>query len=107
MQAGRLDRLVTLQHHQLGSQAADGSYPNATYVAYASVWARKREISARERFAAQQTQAELDTVFEIRFRTDVVATDRLVCDGRTYDIRPGREIGRREGLELLATAVVA
>ena len=106
MRAGELDRRVTLQHRELSDADTQGERTE-TFVTYATVWAKKREVTERERFTAQQVQAELDAIFTIRYRNDVLATDRLICEGRTYNIRPGREIGRREGLDLAATAVVS
>ena len=107
MRAGLLDRELPLKRRLLGTQAADGSYPDATTVAYATVPARKTEVGAREFFVAQTKDAESTVRFEIRWRTDVAATDRVVCDGREYElIAPPSEIGRRDGLTLFARAIV-
>lgn len=100
-----LDRRVQLQHRTVTKNERGDAVDS--YATYATVWALKRDTRAQERFAGQQVQAELDTVFQIRYRNDVLATDRLICEGRTFDIRPGAEIGRRVGLEILATAVVS
>ncbi len=54
-----------------------------------------------ERFAAGQVTAAAVVTFELRWRDDITAKDRLAFDGRTYEIvAPPREIGRRVGLEL-------
>ncbi len=108
MRAGLLDRRITLMRRGLGTQDANGGYPDAAYTAYATdIAARKEEVSGREYFAAQTKQAELVTRFTIRYRTDVVATDRLVCEGRDYELTmPPSEIGRRVGLTIFARAVV-
>lgn len=104
--AGAMDRRITLSRRVLGSQDANGSYPDESHVAFATVWARKIEVSAREYFAAAQTQAESTVRFEIRHRADVVATDRLTCEGVDYELTaPPAEIGRREGLTLFARAI--
>lgn len=103
MRAGNLDRLIELRHRVL-TQNSHGeqvpSYPSA----YATVWAEKLDQRAREYFAAQGTQAEATTRFRIRWRSDVVMTDRLVLDSVNYDIVQISEIGRRQGLELFATS---
>ncbi len=103
MRAGLLDRRLSLYHRVL-TQSSHGeqvpSYPSA----YATVWAEKLDQRAREYFAAQGTQAEATTRFRIRWRSDVVMTDRLVLDSVNYDIVQISEIGRRQGLELFATS---
>lgn len=107
MRAGRLDRRLTLKRRALGAQDAVGAFPSATWTEYATVWARKIEVGAREYFLAQTKDAESTVRFEIRFREDVAATDRVVCEGRDYElIAPPSEIGRREGLTLFARAIV-
>jgi SPP1 family predicted phage head-tail adaptor len=108
MRAGQMDRRVTLKHRVAGTQDGNGSFPDETWTAYDTVWARKIEVSAREYFAAAQTQAESTVRFEIRHRTDVLATDRLVCEGVDYEITaPPAEIGRREGLTIFARAIAS
>lgn len=102
MQAGRLDRRVALAHRTLGTQAADGSYPDSGFTTYATVWAEKLDQHGREFFAAAGTNAERTTRFRIRYRSDVLQTDRIVLDSLNYDIVQVSEIGRREGLEIFA-----
>jgi SPP1 family predicted phage head-tail adaptor len=105
VKAGDLDRRLTLRHRVLGAQNANGEYP-VTYTDYATVWARKIEVSGREFFQAQTKDAETTVRFEIRYRSDIVATDRVVSDGRDFQlVQPPSEIGRREGLTLFARAV--
>jgi SPP1 family predicted phage head-tail adaptor len=70
----------------------------------ATVWAGKRDMKGMERFAAQQVMAQVDTKFVIRYRSDVTPINRLVFEGRNYDIVSVLELGRRESLEILAVA---
>lgn len=105
MQAGRLDRRIELRHVSKSLDTASGQTVESWPTAYATVWASKRDVRAREYFSAQQVNAEITTVFQIRYRSDVVATDRILCDGLSYNIHSIAEIGRREGLEIMATAV--
>lgn len=104
MQAGRLDRRVELQHRVLTRNTTTGEEV-VTYVTYASVWAGKRDMRGREFYAAQQVNSDVTTAWQIRHRADVVATDVLVHEGLQYNIVGIAEIGRRDGLELQATAV--
>lgn len=103
MRAGTLDRRVTLQHATLAEDAHGQQVP--TYADYATVWAQRLDTTARERMASQQMISERTCKFRLRYRSDVLPTDRLVCDGVAYNIAPPAELGRREGLEILATAV--
>jgi SPP1 family predicted phage head-tail adaptor len=106
MRAGNLDRRLSLRHLVLGTQGAAGDYPDQSYTEYAEVWGGKQEISGREFFAAQQKDAERTVRFTIRHRTDMLSTDRIVCEGIDYDITHIAEVGRREGLHIFARAIV-
>lgn len=99
MEAGRLDRRVDLQRRSLAAPNAHGEQVQS-WATYATVWAQKLEGGGRETFIAQTTYAATDKRFRIRHRTDVLTTDRLVCEGVSFDIIGVAEIGRREGLEL-------
>jgi SPP1 family predicted phage head-tail adaptor len=104
MRGEKLDRRIELQHQVLTRNATTGE-EEVGYTTYATVWAGKRDVRGREFFAAQQVNSDITTIWQIRYRTDVLATDRLVIDGLYYNILPPAEIGRRDGLEIQATAV--
>jgi SPP1 family predicted phage head-tail adaptor len=104
MRAGPLDRYVSLQHRVLARNATTGEEA-VSYTEYASVWASKKDIRGREFFAADQMNSEVSTTFQIRYRTDVVMTDRIVMDGLNYNVVAIGEMGRRDGLEIQANAV--
>jgi len=106
MRAGPLDRRLTLAHKTHGAQAASGDY-TITYTTYATVWGKKIELNGRETFVGGAKDAETAVRFEIRYRSDVVATDRVTLDGVVYELTaPPAELGRRRGLALLAKAVI-
>ena len=104
MRAGPLDRYAELRRRVLTRDATTGEQVE-TFTAYANVWAGKRDLRGREYFAAQQVNSEISTVWQIRYRSDVLATDRIAVDGTEYEITGIAEIGRRDGLELQTTAV--
>jgi SPP1 family predicted phage head-tail adaptor len=107
IRAGSMDRRIALRHRALASSDPNGQQKPSWPTTYATVWARKIEVSGREFVQAQTTDAQSTVRFEIRYRDDVVATDQVICDGKTYQlIAPPSEIGRREGLTLFAQAVV-
>lgn len=104
MRAGSLNRRIELQHRTT-ARSAYGEQTES-YSTYATVWANKADVRAREFIAAQQEIAENTAKFTLRYRSDVLNSDRIVCASVTYSIRQVAEIGRRQGLEVLATAVV-
>jgi SPP1 family predicted phage head-tail adaptor len=68
------------------------------------VWARTVALKGLEKWASQQTKAELHERYEIRYRDDITpGENRFLFEGRTYDIHSVVEITRRQGLELTAS----
>lgn len=104
MRAGKLDRRIVLQAF---TTTQDGyGEENESWSTFATVWAQVMPFTGRERFVADQVSGEADTRFRIRWRSDIDVTQRIVYDGDTYDIEGVIEIGRHEGLEILAKALV-
>jgi SPP1 family predicted phage head-tail adaptor len=102
--AGDLDRRATIQRATVAPDAFNE--PIETWASVATVWASKRDVSDGERFRSDQTIAGLTTRFVVR-HSSVTATitpkDRLVCEGRTYDIHGVKEVhGTRRFLEISA-----
>ena len=105
MDALKLDRRVVLQRKTITRGEANA--PLETWTVLATVWASKRDVTDVERLRADEVGSALTTRFAIRWSTDVDdlgADDRLIFDGRTYNIEGVREIGRHDGLEINATA---
>lgn len=105
MRAGKLDRQVELKHRVLGNSSATGQRLE-TYTTYATVWAEKLDVTGREFFSASTRDAELTTRFNIRYRSDVLPTDRLVYGTSDYDILQVSEMGRRVSLTIFAKAII-
>jgi len=102
MRAGKLDREVTLQKRS-ASQDAFGA-PVETWSTLATVWAEVREERGREFFSGG-TASEEKRSFFIRWMNGITSKDRVLYNGIAHDIRSIREIGRQDGLEILATVV--
>jgi len=106
--AGALDRRLRFERAS-DTQGPSGE-PSRTWSPLIEVAARKRELGGRELFQAQQLVAKVDTEFLIRYPVGMYPFPtpsellRLVCEGRTYDITHVSEIGRRDGLRILAFA---
>jgi SPP1 family predicted phage head-tail adaptor len=105
MDAGGMDRRVTLSHRSVAATDSNGFRAETYPSSYATVWAQKLDIIGREYVAMKQLQSEVSTRFRLRYRSDVLVTDRLTMDGVAYDIHSVAEIGRKEGLEIMASVV--
>ena len=81
---GDLRHRVTIQA-TTAVQDSSGSYPES-WSDVATVWARMRPISGREFFAAEQAQSEVTHEVTIRFRRGISPANRLLFDGRVFDI---------------------
>lgn len=106
MRSGHMDRRIQLQHRSLSVRDVQGQQIES-WTTYATIWASRADVKAREFIVSQQANAELTTKYVIRYRSDVLYTDRLVEGAVSYNIRSLAEIGRHEGLEILATALVS
>jgi head-tail adaptor len=100
--SGELDTEISLSHRSLmrnsqGEQLA--TFPKA----YAITWAKKRDTRGQKRFASQEFFEEKISEFTLRWRGDIVATDRLTVleDGTVYEIVQISEIPRMSVSALL------
>ena len=107
MQAGRLDRLVTINSVSI-AQDANGA-PITTYPALATVPCARWYLSGTETDAGDgSTQQVLTGVrFTIRFRDDVLTNMVLTCEGDDFTITGIEEGGRRDTLTLYAVTRAA
>lgn len=104
LEAGRLDRRVTILRAGAGTLDTFGEMVPGE-ATETETWASVRPAPGTERFASAENAATATMRFVFRWREDLVrVTDTLLFDGRTYNIASVTEIGRREGLEVLATA---
>lgn len=98
---GKRDRRITFQRRTVTRDTNTGR-DTITWPDVATVWASKTELTGRELLLAQQMVATAEVRFNIRWRSDLLASDRISCEGKTYDIQHLAEIGRREDLDILA-----
>lgn len=105
MNFGKLDRLVTIQAPVV--TISDGGAEKTIWSDVATVWGQKKDMSVSSKLTADRELEEETTVFRIRYRSDVTAEHRLVCEGKTYRIAGGPiEWGRKEALEITGVAVL-
>jgi SPP1 family predicted phage head-tail adaptor len=105
MQAGKLDRRITLQRFTETRDAFNE--PVKSWDPLATVWASYEPLSDGERFRASETAANASARFVIRYSStvaDLTPKDRLTFDGTVFDIIHVKEVGRRKGLEITAAA---
>lgn len=105
LRSGDLDRMITIER---ASESRD-SFNSVvkTWAPLATVCAAKEDIRDAERVASQEVGAEMTTRFRIRHSTDIADVDpkdRIVFQGRVFDIVAVKEIGRQEGIEITAAA---
>ena len=82
---GKLRSLVTLQHR---TKTTDGSggWTN-TYTEYAKVWAQVKPLSGRETLTSLQLENPITHRIYLRYRDDIIASDRIVHRSRNFNIR--------------------
>lgn len=105
MRAGSLDRRLTLRRRVVTTNALNEDVE--TFPDLATVWASKADVSDAEKVRAQQVGAEITTRFVVRWSVDLATLnpkDRCACEGREYEITGVKEVGRRDGIEITASA---
>jgi SPP1 family predicted phage head-tail adaptor len=98
MQAGKLSRKIKIQ------RATETVSPSGSASkAWADLYAIRAEIvqqSSSEYLTGYGEADDGTIIFRVRFRPGVTTDDRVLYDGRPYDLKEIKEIGRRRGLEL-------
>lgn len=102
MRAGTLDQRVKIES-KVEARDAEGGVTES-WATFDTVWAKVIGIGGREFFDAAAVNAEDTVVFRVRWRTGILQTMRMVWDGRNYDIRAIKELGRNDGLEITGVA---
>lgn len=111
MKAGQLDRRIQFCRFTLADDGFGSSelwFGDQRDNLGDPVWAQKKEISDGERWRAGEVAAHVTARFVVRwssFTAGITPKDRLVCEGRTYNIVWIKEIeGRRQWFEITAAA---
>jgi len=96
----RFDRQATILAPAI-SKDADGG-PTHTYASAGQRYCHRRDISSREYRLAEALRSETTAIFTFRWFEGLTAQHRILCEGRTYDLNPPKEIGRRRYVEVEA-----
>lgn len=86
MQAGKLRHRITLQRKTVQPDIFGGSVDTWTDTAV-NVWASVEPLQGRELSIAQSVSAETTTRITMRYRADVLQADRIVFDGKFYNLQ--------------------
>lgn len=101
MRAGRRDRLIEIQASYVVRD--DAGEQIVVWATTASEWAEKVENHGAERFAAQQLAGAAVRSFRFLWNDatkTITVLDRIMYEGRPFDILDVREIGYHEGIEV-------
>ncbi|WP_313193702.1 phage head closure protein [Shinella zoogloeoides] len=102
MRAGKLDKTITLQ--RFTSTVDDYGTPIETWTDLATVRAQIIQATTEEFMKGWGASTEAATVFRIRHMDGITPADRVTYQGRAYDLKEIKELGRREGLDLRCVA---
>jgi SPP1 family predicted phage head-tail adaptor len=84
MDGSQLNKRIELQHN-LPTANSIGEFVD-TYTTYATVWSAIKPLVGNQRYSAKQLNSEISGKVIIRYRSDLVATDRLVYGSRYLSI---------------------
>ncbi|AZB65035.1 head-tail adaptor protein [Cereibacter sphaeroides] len=107
MKAEKLDRRIQFRR---AAPVDDGFAEVETWSDHGSpVWAARADLSDGERWRAAEVAAGVTTRFTVRwsaFAAAITPKDRLLCDGREFDITGIKEPPetRRQWIEITAAA---
>lgn len=105
MSAGKYDKRITIQQKSVTRDTYGGE--TVAWVDVATVWAKEVATGGREFYSAQQLHAEMDHLFEIRYRTGITTTMRISWDSRYFDILAAPPTpGRKRDVQLVCKEVV-
>ncbi|OYU50898.1 MAG: hypothetical protein CFE27_14855 [Alphaproteobacteria bacterium PA1] len=103
--SGARDRLITLQQKTYTLDGFGGEI--VTWVTIGQRWAASMPVKDSEAFRNSEATATITHRFQILWDAAAAQVDptyRVLFDNRTYDIVAVKEIGRRDGIEISATA---
>jgi SPP1 family predicted phage head-tail adaptor len=84
IRSGQLKATISLERDTLTRVSG---VETRTPAVYATVRAKAEPLSGREYWAAQEVNSETNWKFTLRYRTDVLSTDRVIYRGIRYEIQ--------------------
>ncbi|HQQ71754.1 MAG TPA: phage head closure protein [Alicycliphilus sp.] len=98
MKAGRLDQRVSIEQLVTIGDSWGGTVE--AWAPLVTAWAAVEPLVGREYLAAQAAQSEVTAKIRMRYRPGITAQDRVIHDGKTYDIKSVIDV-RSAGRELV------
>lgn len=98
MDAGKMDKLIGIMRPSPTEGAYGGQ--NVGYALVETIYAEVLEAGGRQFFEGG-FQGEAFNVFRFYYREDVTMKWAISYKGRTYEIKALKELGFREGLEVV------
>lgn len=109
IRAGTLDRKIEIvtavNADDSGIGEVNTHVNSASYTVNATVWASVRDVAGNETFTGDRTKAERTIAFIIRYSTLPTEKHFVRYNSDIYAIERIEEMGRKEGLMLVATKV--
>lgn len=102
-QIGRLDRRITFQEKIVGDNESNEDEETGwqNVDTNPTVWASKTEKIGGESYRADKLTDYSNVIFVCRYRSDITAKNRVVCEGVAYNITaPPMELSRRRYLSI-------
>lgn len=106
MRLGRLNRRITIRRASAPTRNAMNE-PVEDWADFGTFSAEQLQQRPTESWKAGQTAAQIETVWRVRWlvRTATISpSDRLICDGREYQIIGVTEPVRRSVIEIVGIA---
>ena len=103
MNAGRLDKRISIERHEVGQDDETGEVIDRWIPTY-SVWAAIEPLQGREFIAAMSVHAELTIRIRLRYLPGIVPTMRVVYQGRVFSLTAVINV-REENVELQLMAL--
>ena len=106
MAAGERDKRLRFERSAL---VDDGFARTEVWSPYRTVWGSREDLSDGERWRANAVGSAVTARFRVRWSADMSAvtrSDRIICDGITFNIVAIKPIGRRRDLEFTVAAEV-
>jgi len=106
MRLGRLNKRITIRRAAAPTRNAMNE-PVEVWTDFGSFMAEQVQQRPTESWKAGQTAAQSERVWRVRWtaRTAKISPlDRLICDGREFEITAASEMGRRAGVEIVGIA---
>lgn len=100
MRAGKMDRVIQIQTWQAGEPDDMGTVTEDWQDFGDPVRAQLIETSTEEFMAAFGEADRTAVIFRIRWLDGVTTDHSVLYQGRRFNIRETKEIGRRKGLDL-------